>query len=37
MLRPFFAIAMLARVGLRNCDRDLRAWYDANPGTRAAA
>jgi len=27
----------LARTGLRNCDRDLRAWYDANQGTRAPA
>ena len=27
----------LTRSGLRNCDRDLRAWYDANQGTKAAA
>ena len=26
----------LTRSGLRNCDRDLRAWYDANQGTRVS-
>lgn len=28
--------AWLIRVGLKHCDRDLRKWYDANQGTRAA-
>lgn len=26
----------LTRTGLAHCDRDLRAWYDANQGTKAA-
>ena len=26
----------LTRTGLRNCDRDLRAWYDANQGMKTA-
>ena len=26
----------LTRTGLRDCERDLRAWYDANQGTRVA-
>ena len=26
----------LTRTGLRNCDRDLRAWYDANQGMKAS-
>jgi hypothetical protein len=26
----------LTAVGLRRCDADLRRWYDANQGTKAA-